>query len=86
MSSIKSQCARSVFWRECKGVEPSARIEGCTPADLKSVKPTGTHPLPRQSLSSMLKRKRFEFVYNDGDQKKRAVNSTALQFFSESFR
>ena len=34
-------------WRECEGVEPSADGEGSLPADLKSVKPTGTHPLPR---------------------------------------
>ena len=33
-------------WRECKGVEPSAHAEGRTPAELKSVRPTGTHPLP----------------------------------------
>ena len=36
-----------VAWRECEGVEPSADGEGSLPADLKSVKPTGTHPLPR---------------------------------------
>ena len=39
---------RRPSWRECKGVEPSAHIEGCTPAELKSVRPTGTHPLPRR--------------------------------------
>jgi hypothetical protein len=33
-------------WRECKGVEPSAHAEGRTPAELKSVRPTGTYPLP----------------------------------------
>ena len=37
----------SLSWRECEGVEPSADGEGSLPADLKSVKPTGTHPLPR---------------------------------------
>ena len=37
------------YWRECEGVEPSADGEGSLPADLKSVKPTGTHPLPRFS-------------------------------------
>lgn len=50
-------------WRECKGVEPSAHIEGCTPADLKSVKPTGTHPLPLVCLITILKRESFKFVY-----------------------
>ena len=39
----------STSWRECEGVEPSADGEGSLPADLKSVKPTGTHPLPRSS-------------------------------------
>ena len=38
-------------WRECKGVEPSAHAEGRTPAELKSVRPTGTHPLPRRFVN-----------------------------------
>jgi len=38
-------------WRECEGVEPSAHVEGRTPAELKSVRPTGTHPLPCHFLN-----------------------------------
>ncbi len=34
-------------WREREGVEPTAPTEGPGPTDLKSAKPTGTHPLPR---------------------------------------
>ena len=33
-------------WREREGVEPTAPTEGPGPTDLKSAKPTGTHPLP----------------------------------------
>ena len=35
-----------VAWREREGVEPTAPTEGPGPTDLKSAKPTGTHPLP----------------------------------------
>ncbi len=33
-------------WREREGVEPTAPTEGPGPTDLKSAKPTRTHPLP----------------------------------------
>ena len=38
-------------WREREGVEPTAPTEGPGPTDLKSAKPTGTHPLPRRLRS-----------------------------------
>ncbi len=34
------------LWRECEGVEPTAPTAGLGPTDLKSARPTGTHPLP----------------------------------------
>ena len=37
-------------WREREGVEPTAPTEGPGPTDLKSAKPTRTHPLPKQDL------------------------------------
>jgi len=37
------------LWRECEGVEPSAHTEGRTPTELKSARPTGTHPLPHHA-------------------------------------
>ena len=33
-------------WREREGIEPTAPTEGPGPTDLKSAKPTRTHPLP----------------------------------------
>jgi len=44
LSTIKS-------WREREGVEPTAPTEGPGPTDLKSARPTGTHPLPRHLRS-----------------------------------
>jgi len=41
-------------WREREGVEPTAPTEGPGPTDLKSAKPTGTHPLPSSSCHSTL--------------------------------
>ena len=38
-------------WREREGVEPTAPTEGPGPTDLKSAKPTRTHPLPRRLRS-----------------------------------
>ena len=38
------------WWREREGVEPTTPTEGPGPTDLKSAKPTGTHPLPRSSV------------------------------------
>ena len=38
-------------WREREGVEPTAPTEGPGPTDLKSARPTGTHPLPRHLRS-----------------------------------
>ena len=34
-------------WREREGVEPTVPTAGPGPSDLKSVEPTGAHPLPR---------------------------------------
>ena len=36
-------------WREREGVEPTAPTEGSGPTDLKSAKPTRTHPLPHST-------------------------------------
>ena len=36
-------------WREREGVEPTAPTEGPGPTDLKSAKPTRTHPLPHST-------------------------------------
>ena len=41
--------ATAFAWREREGVEPTTPTEGPGPTDLKSAKPTGTHPLPRSS-------------------------------------
>ena len=42
----------SDLWREREGVEPTVPTEGPGPSDLKSVEPTGAHPLPRQEIVS----------------------------------
>ena len=58
-------------WREREGVEPTAPTEGPGPTDLKSEKPTGTHPLPlislfKQALQSISKQaeQSLQFIEN----------------------
>lgn len=51
-SSFRHKHLRLSNWRECKGVEPSAHAEGRTPAELKSVRPTGTHPPPHHFVNT----------------------------------
>ena len=41
-------------WREREGVEPTAPTEGPGPTDLKSAKPTRTHPLPCRYQSTWI--------------------------------
>ena len=61
-SSIQGvyQLPTTESWREREGVEPTAPTEGPGPTDLKSAKPTGTHPLPQSSTTPLSLPQLFE--------------------------
>ena len=49
----ESPVTANYSWREREGVEPTAPTEGPGPTDLKSAKPTRTHPLPWQEPADL---------------------------------
>ena len=49
----KSPFSRPLWWRECVGVEPTQERETAPATVLKTARPTGTQPLPRDTDCSL---------------------------------